>query len=383
MLDVMGQPLVSVVIPCMNEEKTLGSCIGKAWQALEHESLEGEIIVADNSTDNSGTIAKSLGAMVIIPQKKGYGNAYMEGLRYARGKYFVLADADDTYDLNEIPKFLAPLLARDADFVIGSRLRGDIKKDSMPWLHRYIGNPVLTKTLNWLFKTNISDAHCGMRAITREGYEALDLRSEGMEFASEMIIEAARKNLRIKEVPIAYYPRQTPSKLHSWGDGWRHLRFMMLYNPTPFFYIPGFLLFILGAFMTLTLAIQGNVEITKLHSFILGSMLAIIGMQLVATGGYMKVYGIVHNKIERKGFTATLLNYHSLEAGLIIGIILFMVGMIVGSKVVFKWASSGYGSLSEVGNAVISMVLVAVGIQVTLFALIISIFILDEKDNNK
>ncbi len=377
----MGQPLVSVIIPCMNEEKTLGSCIGKAWQALEREGLEGEIIVADNSTDSSGAIAKSMGATVIIPQKKGYGNAYLEGLRQARGRFFVLADADDTYDLNELPKFLAPLLARDADFVIGSRLRGDIKKDSMPWLHRYIGNPVLTKILNWLFKTNISDAHCGMRAITREGYEKLGLRSEGMEFASEMIIEAARKNLRIKEVPIAYYPRQTPSKLHSWGDGWRHLRFMMLYNPTPFFYIPGFLLFMLGAFMTLTLAMRGSVETTRLHSFILGSMMAIIGTQMVATGSYMKVYGILHNKIEKKGLTAKLLDYNFLEFGLITGILLFIGGMALGSEVVFKWISSGYGSLSEVGRAVISMVLIAVGIQITLFALIISIFILDKKDS--
>ncbi len=377
----MGQPLVSVIIPCMNEEKTLGSCIGKAWQALEREGLEGEIIVADNSTDSSGAIAKSMGATLIIPQKKGYGNAYLEGFRQARGKYFVLADADDTYDLNETPRFLAPLLAREADFVIGSRLRGEIKKDSMPWLHRYIGNPVLTKILNWLFKTNISDAHCGMRAITREGYEKLGLRSEGMEFASEMIIEAARKNLRIKEVPIAYYPRQTPSKLHSWGDGWRHLRFMMLYNPTPFFYIPGFLLFTLGAFMTLTLAMRGNVETTGLHSFILGSMLAIIGTQMVTTGSYMKIYGILHNKIEKKGLTAKLLDYHSLEFGLLIGILLFIGGLALGSDVVLKWISSGYGSLSEVGEAVISMVLIAVGIQITLFALIISIFILDKKDN--
>ncbi len=377
----MGQPLVSVIIPCMNEEKTLGSCIGKAWRALEREVLEGEIIVADNSTDSSGAIAKSMGAILIIPQKKGYGNAYLEGFQHARGKYFVLADADDTYDLNETPRFLAPLLACEADFVIGSRLRGEIKKDSMPWLHRYIGNPVLTKILNWLFKTNISDAHCGMRAITREGYEKLGLRSEGMEFASEMIIEAARKNLRIKEVPIAYYPRQTPSKLHSWGDGWRHLRFMMLYNPTPFFYIPGFLLFTLGAFMTLTLAMMGSVETTGLHSFILGSMLAIIGTQMVTTGSYMKIYGILHNKIEKKGLTAKLLDYHSLEFGLLIGILLFIGGMALGSDVVLKWISSGYGSLSEVGKAVISMVLIAVGIQITLFALIISIFILDKKDN--
>jgi len=381
MLDTMSSPLVSVIIPCMNEEKTIGSCISKAWSALEQEGLDGEIIVADNSDDNSREIAKNMGARVIIPQKKGYGNAYLEGLQCARGKYFLLADADDTYDLNEMQKFLKPLLAGDADFVIGSRMRGNIEKNSMPWLHRYIGNPILTGTLNLLFKTDISDAHCGMRAITREAYDKLDLKSEGMEFASEMIIEAARKKLRIAEVPINYYPRQTPSKLHSWGDGWRHLRFMMLYNPTPFFYIPGFLLFLLGAFMTFSLAMRGNLETTRFHSFILGSMMAIIGTQMITTGSYMKIYGILHNKIERTGTTARLLDYHSLEAWLIAGILLFVMGMVWGSGVIFKWISSGYGSLSELGNAVISMVLVAVGIQIILFALIISIFILDKKDN--
>ncbi len=381
MLDTMSSPLISIIIPCMNEEKTIGSCISKTWSALEQEGLDGEVIVADNSDDSSREIAKNMGARVIIPQKKGYGNAYLEGLQYARGKYFLLADADNTYDLNEMQKFLKPLLARDADFVIGSRMRGNIEKNSMPWLHRYIGNPILTGALNLLFKTDISDAHCGMRAITREAYEKLDLKSEGMEFASEMIIEAARKKLRIAEVPINYYPRQTPSKLHSWGDGWRHLRFMMLYNPTPFFYIPGFLLFMLGAFMTFSLATRSNVETTRLHSFILGSIMAIIGTQMITTGSYMKIYGILHNKIERTGMTARLLDYHSLEAWLIAGILLFIVGMVWGSGVIFKWISSGYGSLSEVGNAVISMVLVAVGIQIILFALIISIFILDKKDN--
>jgi predicted CopG family antitoxin len=280
-----------------------------------------------------------------------------------------------------MPKFLKPLLADEADFVMGTRLKGEIKKNSMPWLHRYIGNPLLTGTLNWLFRTNISDAHCGMRAITRDAYEKLDMKSEGMEFASEMIIEAARKKLRISEVPITYYPRQTPSKLHSWGDGWRHLRFMMLYNPTPFFYIPGLLLFILGAFMTLTLAMRGNVETTSLHSFILGSMLAIIGTQIIATGIYMKVYGILHNKIEKTGVTAKLLDYHSLEYGLVIGILLFFAGMVLGSNILIKWISSGYGSLSEVGNAVISVVLAALGIQILFSTLIISIFMLEKKDN--
>ncbi len=377
----MSSPLVSVIIPCMNEEKTIGFVIEKALSTLYNEGVDGEIIVSDNSTDNSRELAKKMGARIVIPQKNGYGRAYHEGVRNARGTYFILADADDTYDLEEMPMLLKPLLADEADFVIGTRLKGNIRKNSMPWLHRYIGNPLLTGILNWLFKTNLSDAHCGMRAITKDAYQKLDMKSEGMEYASEMIIEAARKKLRITEVPITYYPRLTPSKLHSWGDGWRHLRFMMLYNPTPFLYIPGLLLFLLGAFMTLTLAMRGNVETTSLHSFILGSMLAIIGTQMIATGIYMKVYGIIHNKIEKTGVTAKLLDYHSLEYGLVIGILLFFAGMVLGSNILIKWISSGYGSLSEVGNAVISVVLAALGIQLLFSTLIISIFLLEKKDN--
>ncbi|MCZ7397256.1 MAG: glycosyltransferase family 2 protein [Candidatus Methanoperedens sp.] len=376
----MSQILVSVIIPSMNEEKTIGSCIQKALLAFKTEGIDVEIIVSDNSTDMSREIAMSLGAKVVIPRNKGYGNAYFEGVRYSRGDLFLFADADDTYDLGEAPKLLEPLLTNKADLVIGTRLKGDIKPGSMPWLHRYIGNPFLTAVLNLLFNTRISDSHCGMRAITRKAYEKLDLKSEGMEYASEMIIEAARKKLRIAEVPISYYPRLTPSKLHSWGDGWRHLRFMMLYNPTPFLFIPGFLVFLLGVFMTSALAIRGNVETTGLHSLVLGSMLAVIGTQMIATDSYMKVYGIMHNKIDKTGITALLLDYHSLETGLLLGVILLIGGIVSGSGVIFKWISSGYGSLSEVGNAVIAMVLAAIGIQIIFSTLIISIFLLDTKD---
>jgi len=377
----MSQILVSVIIPSMNEEKTIGSCIQKALLAFKNEGIDGEILVSDNSTDMSREIAMSLGAKVVIPRNKGYGNAYFEGVRYARGDLFLFTDADDTYDLGEAPKLLEPLLTNKADLVIGTRLKGDIKPGSMPWLHRYIGNPFLTAVLNLLFNTRISDSHCGMRAITRKAYEKLDLKSEGMEYASEIIIEAARKKLRIAEVPISYYPRLTPSKLHSWGDGWRHLRFMMLYNPTPFLFIPGFLVFLLGVFMTSALAIRGNVETTGLHSLVLGSMLAVIGTQMIATDSYMKVYGIMHNKIDKTGITALLLDYHSLETGLLLGVILLIGGIVSGSGVIFKWISSGYGSLSEVGNAVIAMVLAAIGIQIIFSTLIISIFLLDTKDS--
>lgn len=380
MLGMMSPPLVSIIIPCMNEEKTIGVCIKKALLALEKEKWDGEIIISDNSTDNSRNIARSLGAKIVIPNNKGYGNAFLEGFWHAKGTYFLLADADDTYDLSEIAKFLKPLMTNDADFVMGTRFKGHIKKGSMPWLHRYIGNPLLTGILNELFKTNLSDSHCGMRSITREAYDMLDLTSEGMEFASEMIIEAARKKLRITEVPITYYPRLTPSKLHSWGDGWRHLRFMMLYNPTPFFSIPGLLILILGIFMTLTLSIRGNVETTSLHSFILGSMLLLIGTQTIATGSYMKVYGMVHNRIDKTGLTAKILDYHSLEFGLMFGIALLFAGLILGSGVILKWIGSGYGSLSEVGTAVTSMTMAALGIQVIFSALIISIFILEDKE---
>lgn len=377
--DITKIPLVSVVIPCMNEEKTIGRCIEKARASMAEQGFEGEIIVTDNSTDNSKEIAKSLGAKVVTPHSKGYGNAYLEGFSHAKGKYIVMVDADDTYDMSEMPGLIAPLISNTADFVIGNRLKGNIKKGSMPFLHRYIGNPVLTGTLNWLFKTRIGDAHCGMRAITKDAFEKLDLKSEGMEFASEMIIEAARKRLRITEVPIAYYPRLTPSKLHSWGDGWRHMRFMMLYNPTPFFYIPGLLLFLLGAFMVFTLAMKGNVETTSLHSFILGSMLAIIGTQMTSTGIFMKVYGMMCNKIEKKGLTARILDYHSLEMGLLVGVFLFFFGLVIGADVLLKWIYSGYGSLSEVGSAVVSMVFAALGIQIIFSSLIISIFMLGKK----
>lgn len=380
MLDMMNQPLVSIIIPCMNEEKTIGICINKALSTLLQEGLVGEIIVSDNSTDNSKNIAEKLGAKVVVPESKGYGKAFQEGFRHARGKYILLADADDTYDLREMPKFLKPLMGNEADLVMGTRLKGDIKKNSMPWLHRYIGNPILTGTLNKLFKTYLSDAHCGMRSITREAYNKLDIKSDGMEFASEMIIEGARKKIRMTEVPITYYPRQTPSKLHSWGDGWRHLRFMMLYNPTPFFSIPGFLILLLGIFLIVTLSIRGDVENKSLHSFTLGSMLLIIGAQMIATGGYMKVYGIVHNRIDKTGITAKLLDYHSLEFGLLFGIFLFFLGLIWGSTVIIKWINSGYGSLSEVKTAVISMTMAALGIQVIFSTLIISIFLLEEKE---
>ena len=378
MSDTIKRPLVSIIIPCMNEEKTIGICIQKALSTLKREDIDGEIIVSDNSTDKSREIAQSMGVKVVIPADKGYGNAYLEGIRYAQGKYLLFTDADNTYDLNDIPKFLKPLINRNADFVMCTRLKGDIKKGAMPALHRYIGNPILTGILNMLFKTSISDAHCGMRAITKEAYEKLDIKSEGMEFASEMVIEAARKRLKIIEVPISYYSRSTPSKLHSWLDGWRHLRFMMLYNPIPFLFIPGILVFLLGIFMTVVITMRGDVVTKGLHSFILGSLMAIIGVQMLSVGSYIEVYGITHNKIDKNRITSLLLNYHSLEVGLIVGLILLSIGLILGADIVYTWISSNFGSLYQLRDAVIFMALISIGLQIIFSTLMISIFLLDK-----
>ena len=371
-------PEVSVVMPSLNEGGTIERCIEKVKRVFNDNHISGEIIVADNSTDKTAEIAKSLGATVITPEKRGYGNAYLAGLQYAKGDFIVIADSDGTYDLLEMPKFLESLIKGDADFVMGNRLGGEILKKAMPWHHRYIGNPILTKILNWLFKIGISDTHCGMRAFTKAAYEKMNLRTGGMEFASEMIVEAARKNLRMKEVPITYYPRITPSKLHSFSDGWRHLRFMMLYRPVPFLFVPGVLVFLLGALLSLTILIQGDVGTNHLHSLIFGSIFTIIGFQTIATGIYMKAYAVVHGLCEREGFIEKLLDYHSLEKELILGAALLLLGLALGIKVLLTWVSLGFGSLSEIENAVIAMVLAAVGIQVIFTAIFLSVLLLEE-----
>ena len=379
----MEMPEVSVLTPSLNEERTIGRCIEKIKKVFNENHIDGEIIVADNSTDKTAEIAKSLGAIVITPEKKGYGNAYLAGLQYAKGDFIVIADSDGTYDLSEIPKFLEPLTKGDADLVIGNRLGGNILRNAMPWHHRYIGNPILTRILNLSFKIEISDAHCGMRAFTKEAYEKMDLRTGGMEFASEMIIEAARKKLEIKEVPITYYPRISPSKLHPFSDGWRHLRFMMLYKPVPFLFVPGVLVFLLGLLLSLTILIQGDVETNHLHSLIFGSILTIIGFQTIATGVYMKAYAAVHGLCEKEGFIKKLLDYHSLEKELILGVALLLGGLIMGIEVLLTWINVGFGSLSEIESAVIAMVLVAIGIQTMFMAIFLSVLLLKEGDSDK
>lgn len=364
-------------MPSMNEESTIKICIEKAKSFFESKGLDGEIIVVDNSTDKTAEIAKSLGA-IVIPSVKGYGNAYLHGLSRATGDYIAIADADNTYDLDELPAFFDMLLKDEADFVIGSRLKGNIKKGAMPWLHQYIGNPILTKLLNILFGTNISDAHCGMRAFTKDALKKMNLKSHGMELASEMVIEAADKGLIIKEIPITYNVRDSPSKLRSIQDGWRHVRFMLLYKPIYFLLIPGLIAFLVGLALLLSLPNMGNIAEVRLHSFILAGMLTIIGSQIFSAGLYLAAYGHIHGKyVHENKFIKKILDYHSLEIELFLGVFLVISGILIGFKILLSWVLSGYGSLFQIQSAVFSLVFVSLGLQLIFTAIFLSVLMLE------
>ncbi len=371
---------VSVILPALDEERTIGECIKKIQKVFHDTGINGEIIVADSSRDQTGAIAKSLGARVIRPEKSGYGNAYLTGFKNAQGRYIVMGDADNTYDFLEIPKLLAPL-QNGADFVIGSRFKGTIQKGSMDGLHRYIGNPVLTWMLNCIFNTHYSDTHSGFRAITREALDRLSLTTGGMEFASEMLVMASKERLRIEEVPISYYPRLTPSKLHSFADGWRHIRFVLLMKPLPFIAVPGFLFSLVGFLLMVFFYLQGDIESSHLHVFILGAILVIGGIQVVLSGFLMKTYSVIHGYEKKQGFIEILMKYHSLEIFLVLGFFSIFAGVVLGFNIFVRWISTSFGFLSEISTAILSLVFIVCGIQIFLFAVFQSMMLLNENNN--
>jgi glycosyltransferase involved in cell wall biosynthesis len=370
---------VSVILPALDEERTIGECITKIQKVFHDNGMNGEIIVADSSTDRTPEIAASLGAKVFHAEKSGYGNAYLTGFKNATGRYIVMGDADNTYDFLEIPKLLAPL-KNGADFVIGSRFKGTIHKGSMDGLHRYIGNPVLTLMLNFIFNTNYSDSHSGFRAITREALDRLPLTTGGMEFASEMLVMASKVRLRIEEVPISYYPRLTPSKLHSFADGWRHIRFVLLMKPLPFIAVPGFLFFVVGVLLMVFFSINGDIESSHLHTFILGAILVIGGIQVVLSGFLMKTYSVIHGYEKKQGFIELLMKYHSLEIFLVLGFLSIFAGILLGFNIFLHWVLTDFGFLSEISTAIFSLVLIVSGIQIFLFAVFQSMMLLNENN---
>lgn len=368
---------VSVVIPTRNEASTIGTCIKKVKTVFEQYKIDGEIIVADNSEDDTPKIADSLGAKVVVPDKKGYGYAYLYAFKQSKGKYIVMGDGDNTYDFLEMPRLLEPLMSGEADMVIGSRFKGEIKRGAMPWHHRYIGNPILTAFLNLFYKANISDAHCGFRAIKKDALEMMNLRSHGMEFATEMIMEAMRRKLKVKEAPVTYYLRGSgESKLNSLSDGWRHLKLMLIYAPTYLYLLPGFFFSLFGLALMLLSYFSVYIGYTPgLHSMILGSLLVVVGYQAIFLGFFTKIYGVHAGLFDPSRITRFISKYVSLERGVIFGIAIFLAGFVYAINLLARWLGSGFALLPLKGEDMIAFTLITVGLQTVFNSFFLSMII--------
>jgi hypothetical protein len=366
-------PVVSVVIPCLNEEENITACVTAAYEAMERAGIPGEVVVADNaSEDGSAALAAAAGARVVHEPRRGYGSAYLAGFAGARGTYIVMGDADLTYDFNEIPNFVRELEG-GAELVMGDRM-DNIQPGAMPWLHRYVGNPILSGILNFFFKTGIRDAHCGMRALRRDVLPRLDLRTTGMEFASEMVIRAGKENLRIAEFPIHYHPRGGVSKLSTFRDGWRHLRFLLVHSPTHLFVIPGLLLGVFGLLVALV-AVTGIDVLGRqweLHTMVAGSLGMIVGTQVLGLGLSAHAYGSYFMGEKDPWFDRMRRRYR-LEHGLVLGGAIAVVGFVVAAVIAIQWIVSDYGELSEEKLMLLGATLVIVGVQVFFTSFLLSI----------
>lgn len=357
---------VSVVLPCLNEAASVGVVVRDALQALAAAGLRGEVIVSDNgSIDGSAEIASQAGARLVHAPARGYGNAYHAGMAAAQGRVLVMADADGTYPMEAIAELVAPVLDGTVDMVIGSRLRGRIDRRAMPWAHRYIGNPVLTGVLNRFFRVTVSDAHSGMRAIEANAYRSLRLCTPGMEYASEMIVQAARARLRIREVPIDYRERIGESKLETWPDGWRHLKFLLLASPTWLFLLPGAIAFAVGVVLVIPLSF-GPISIGPihlvLHPILFAAVLTIVGFQMIMVGVLLRACAPL--PMGARDRLANFVHHHlTIERVLVAGVLITLGGVAIGIAILASWAARGFGSLFDIREGVLALVLFVLGAQ--------------------
>ena len=364
-------PAISVVIPCLNEVQSVAKCVQKALAGIERAGLTGEVVVSDNdSEDGSADAARAAGARVVHEPRRGYGSAYLRGFEAARGRYLVMGDADETYDFEDIPRFIKPLHEDGFDMVMGTRLKGEILPGAMPWSHRWIGNPILSGMLKLLFRTNISDSHCGMRSFTREAYEKMALRTTGMEFASEIVVNALRNQLKIDEIPITYYPREGESKLQGVRDAWRHVRFMLLFSPSYLFQLPGLLLTLFGL-LSIGFLAAGPRELLgrtwDFHVLLFGCLALILGYNLVIFDILAKRFSVAAGFVKPQKWLGGLVKFFTLEKGLVLGTLILLAGLGLEAKVVYDWAQSGYGALMAIREVTLGMTAMVLGTQ-TIFA---------------
>jgi glycosyltransferase involved in cell wall biosynthesis len=372
-------PLISVILPCLNEEKTIELCIKKIKKAFDDQQITFEIIVCDNgSTDRSASIAKELGAIVVHEPKRGYGSAYITGLNQAQGQFLLMGDADDTYDFLEIPKFI-DALSQGYDFVIGNRFKGNIHQRAMPWMNRYIGNPILSGLCRIFFHTTIADFHCGLRGMTREAYTKLNLKCLGMEFATEMIVEALQKNLRIKEIPIDYHPRLGQSKLSPALDAWRHMRFMLLFCPTWLYLIPGSMALLIGTALMIK-SMTGPFYFLghqwDFHVTVFAALLTIAGYQVLHLGLFAKTFAMQQGYLNHDRPMSFLFKNFTLETGLLIGLILFTVGLGINLSIFVEWWQLSFGSLFRIREAILAMTMMVIGIQTIFSSFFLSLLLM-------
>ncbi len=323
---------LSIVLPCLNEEKTVGTCVTKARNFLGRAGITGEVIVADNgSTDRSVEIAQTTGAWVVHVPEKGYGSALRGGFAAAQGKYILMADADDSYDLENLQPFIDKL-HQGYDLVMGNRFKGGIAPGAMPWHHRYIGNPVLSFIGKLFFKTPANDFHCGIRAFTKEAIERMKLQTSGMELASEIVIKASILGMKVCEVPTRLFPdgRDRPPHLRSFRDGWRHLRFLMLYSPAWLFLYPGLLLLVAGGLLALLLffgPVNLGFRYIDFHTFIAAGSLFYLGLNMVSFAVITRVYAYQSGLLPNTPRLFRLFRYINLEKGLVAGSALIVTGL--------------------------------------------------------
>jgi|HubBroStandDraft_6_1064221.scaffolds.fasta_scaffold33015_2 glycosyltransferase involved in cell wall biosynthesis len=381
----MSAQFVTALMPCLNEERTLGTCIEKAQACLRSLGLQGEVVIADNgSSDRSVEIALQLGARVVHQSTRGYGAALLAGIEAARGEIIVMADADDSYDWLDMGRFIDKI-GEGFDLVMGNRFRGGIARHAMPALHRYLGNPVLSALARTVHGAPIGDFHCGMRAFTRPAFARMKLRSVGMEFATEMVVNAVRAGLRVTEVPTTLRPdgRDRPPHLRPFRDGWRHLKFIFTYAPNYLYLAPGGALMFLGLVLVAALS-RGPITIAHqylgIHFLALGCLLTLTGFNVVNLGVLAKV--IAHSQMPHLNSRVSYwaLRSFTLEGGLIAGVVLFIAGAVIDTCILWEWLRSG-GSEQEatVHTAFVATLLIVLGLNVMFSSFLLNMFAIEQR----
>lgn len=375
-------------MPCLNEARTLETCIGKALSFLAKHQVTGEVVIADNgSTDGSQELARKAGARVVDVPEKGYGSALMGGIQAAQGTYIIMGDSDDSYDFENLMPYVAKL-REGYDLVMGNRFKGGVKPGAMPFLHKYLGNPVLSFIGRLFFAIPIGDFHCGLRGFRKDAALRMDLRTTGMEFASEMVVKASLYQMKITEVPTTLSPdgRGRPPHLRTWRDGWRHLRFLLMYSPKWLFLVPGFLLIFLGTLLTAGL-ISGPIQLGSIrldvHTLLYAAGMVIVGFQSIVFYTFSKMFAYSSGLYPEDQSVMKLINWFNLEKGLISGVVLLAGGLSLAIHTLVVWNQAGFGDLNPevmLRRVIPATLLLVLGVQMLFYSFFFSILQIKRKN---